>query len=76
MMRRVVPIGVSTGGVWSFNLRALRHVCTMRADGAAEEEINSLAVRLLKHVMKTEIFFFGDFKPNEKGFFQPKYYKV
>ena len=48
----------------------------MRADGAAEEEINSLAVRLLKHVMKTEIHFFGDFSPNQKGFFQPKHFKV
>ena len=76
MMRRIIPIGVSTGGCWSFNLRALRHVCTMRADGAAEEEINSLAVRLLKHVMKTEIHFFGDFSPNQKGFFQPKHFKV
>lgn len=76
MIRRPVPIGVATGGVWSFNLRALRHVCTMRADGPAEEEINSLATKLLKHCMRTEIHFFGDFEQNKKGFYQPKHYKV
>lgn len=77
MMRRVVPIGVSTGGVWTFNLRALRHVCTMRGDGAAaEEEINSLAIDLLMHMMTTEINFFGDFSEEKPGVWKPKHVKV
>jgi len=76
LMRRTVPIGVATGGVWKFNFRALRHICTMRADEAAEEEINLLAQMLLQHMMTAEINFFGDFSINEKGFWQPKYKKV
>lgn len=76
MMRRVVPIGVSTGGCWSFNFRALRHVCTMRCDQAAEEEINELAVKLLNHMMKSEIHFFNDFSQDDNGFWHPKYNKV
>jgi thymidylate synthase ThyX len=76
MMRRIIPIGVATGGIWTMNLRALRHVCTMRADEAAEEEINALATRLLEHMMRTEIHFFGDFSKNAKGYYQPKHNKV
>lgn len=77
MMRRIVPIGVSTGGVWTFNFRALRHVCTMRGDvDSAEEEINLLALLLLKRMMYSEIHFFSDFSQNEKGSWQPKHWKV
>lgn len=76
LIRRVVPIGVATGGVYTMNFRALRHVCTMRADESAEEEINLLAVLLLKHMMRSEINFFGDFSENEKGFYHPKHWKV
>ena len=76
MMRRIVPIGVSTGGVWTFNLRALRHVCTMRCDESAEEEILSLANRILEHMLTAEVNFFGDFKKNDRGFYAPKHRKV
>lgn len=76
MMRRVVPIGVATGGVWTFNFRSLRHVCTMRGDGAAaEEEINALAITLLKVMMSEQIHFFGDFS-EQGGSWAPKHVKV
>jgi thymidylate synthase (FAD) len=76
MMRRVVPIGVSTGGVWTFNLRALRHVATMRCDESAEEEILALANKILEHMLTSELHFFGDFKKNERGYYAPKHRKV
>lgn len=37
--RRVAPIGLATSIGWSCNIRALRHVITMRIDPSAEEEI-------------------------------------
>lgn len=76
LIRRPIPIGVATGGVWTFNFRALRHVCTMRADPAAEEEINHLAVLLLENLLRSELHFFGDFQKDEKGFYRPKHWKV
>lgn len=37
--RRLAPIGLATSMLWSVNLRALRHIITMRTDPHAEEEI-------------------------------------
>jgi len=37
--RRLAPIGLATNIGWSCNMRALRHVISMRTDPAAEEEI-------------------------------------
>lgn len=74
--RRGIPMGVGTGGKWSFNIRALRHILTMRGDEPAEEEILVLAGMLLERMMKEEPVLFGDFKPNEKGYWRPKYEKV
>lgn len=77
MMRRVVPIGVSSGGVWTFNFRSLRHVCALRGDGdAAEEEVNALAISLLKSMMTAEVHFFGDFSEVRTSVWAPKYPKV
>lgn len=39
-LRRIIPMGVATGGVWTGNVRALRHVIAMRTDPSAEEEIS------------------------------------
>jgi thymidylate synthase (FAD) len=38
-LRRLAPIGVSTGMVWTANIRTLRHVIDMRTSPGAEEEI-------------------------------------
>ena len=75
MMRRIIPIGVATGGVWSGNLRALRHVVTMRTSPAAEEEILEVGCLILEKMMATEPLFFKDFEKVD-GFWKPKYVKV
>lgn len=75
MFRRIVPIGVATGGVWSGNLRALRHIFTMRCSPAAEEEICLVAGLMLKEMMESEPLIFGDFHFVD-GYWTPKYIKV
>ena len=76
LMRRIIPMGVATGGIWTLNIRALRHVCTMRCAESAEEEITVVAGKMLEIMMKEEPSLFGDFHPNEKGYWTPKYDKV
>lgn len=76
MMRRIIPMGVATGGVWTGNIRALRHVITMRTSAAAEEEILYVFTNVLKLLSEREPNFFGDFKEIEGGFFVPTYVKV
>ena len=71
MFRRIVPMGVATGGVWTMNLRALRHVLAMRMSPAAEEEIHLVAGMILKVMQAEEPVIFGDFILG-----QPKYVKV
>ncbi len=76
MMRRIIPMGVSSGGVWGGNVRALRHILTMRNEEGAEEEILMVAKLMLNIMMKECPILFGDFSVNEKGFWGPKYVKV
>lgn len=75
-LRRIIGMGVATGGVWTGNLRALRHVITMRAAEAAEEEIFHVFSRIAKMMMEKEPMIFGDFSQNEKLAWIPKYKKV
>lgn len=74
--RRPIPMGVATGGVWTYNIRALRHICEMRASEAAEEEICVVAVMMLKTMMKEEPSLFGDFKEDANGFWIPEFSKI
>lgn len=76
MMRRIVPMGVATGGIWSGNLRAIRHVLTLRTSEAAEEEICFVFTNILKQIRDMEPNIFGDFHLTEGGFWAPKYVKV
>lgn len=76
MMRRVIPIGVSTGGCWTFNGRALRHVLTMRCEPAAEEEICYLFSKVAVLMLRDEPHIFGDFYQDEDGFWRPRWRKV
>ncbi len=76
MMRRIVGLGVATGGVWSGNIRALRHVITMRASAAAEEEILHVFSRVAAKMAEKEPMLFGDFKETPEGFWVPEYVKV
>lgn len=75
MFRRIIPMGVATGGVWSGNIRALRHIFTMRCEPAAEEEILIVACKMLEKMKEAEPTFFKDFELVE-GYWRPKYRKV
>lgn len=74
--RRIIPMGVATGGVWTLNMRALRHVMAMRASEAAEEEIFHVFSRIAKIMVDTEPMLFGDFVESPEGYWVPKYKKV
>lgn len=76
MFRRIVPMGVATGGVWSFNIRALRHIIAMRASEHAEEEICYVFSQIAKKIVEIEPSLFGDFEETEEGFWVPRYNKV
>lgn len=76
LMRRIVGLGVATGGVWTGNVRALRHVITMRASPQAEEEMLHVWSRIAKHIRDDEPHLFGDFEQTDGGYWVPKYIKV
>lgn len=76
MMRRVIGMGVATGGVWSGNIRALRHVMTMRCEPAAEEEILHVFSRIAKTMVEQEPMLLGDFAQDDAGYWRPKYRKI
>lgn len=54
--RRTAPMGVATGGVWTFNMRSLRHVLTLRSGQHVEEEMaaTGLVVHQLGAIAKRE----------------------
>ncbi|PID57146.1 thymidylate synthase (FAD) [candidate division KSB3 bacterium] len=76
LMRRIIGMGVATGGIWTGNLRAIRHVLAVRVDVAAEEEIAYVFGLVLKRLVEAEPTIFADFEQNEEGFWKPKYWKV
>lgn len=76
MFRRTIPIGVSTGAIYTLNTRALRHVMTMRCSPGAEEEIAYAFGMIAKEMFSTEPRLFSDFVQVEGGFWRPKYLKV
>ena len=76
MMRRIIGMGVATGGVWTGNLRAVRHVLSVRVDAAAEEEIAYVFSLVLKRMIEEEPHIFADFEQTEDGFWKPIYWKV
>lgn len=76
LFRRIVGMGCATGGVWSGNVRALRHVITMRCEPAAEEEILHVFSRVAKLMRDQEPLLFGDFSQDEAGYWRPQYRKV
>lgn len=76
MMRRIIPMGVATGGVWTLNIRALRHIMALRASEAAEEEILHVWSRAGAEMIKQEPILLADFSQTPEGFLVPKYDKV
>lgn len=74
--RRIIGMGIATGGVWSGNLRAFRHMIAMRTDYHAEEEIIDVYRKIGYDLIAVCHEIFGDFKPNEHGALVPAYWKV
>lgn len=72
-LRRIVPMGVATGGVWTGNIRALRHVLTMRCSPAAEEEILHVfsGIAAMMSIEHPQVF--GDFEKSPEGFWAPRH---
>lgn len=73
--RRGIGMGIATGGVWSLNLRALRHVIALRTDAGAEEEIVHVFKKVGKIMIARVPELFGDFK-EVNGSLVPTYWKV
>ena len=76
MFRRLAPIGLATGIVFTANLRAWRHILQMRCSSAAEEEIKLVMDQVCEQLKVLDPMLFGDFKKNEDGFYTPEYDKV
>lgn len=75
-IRRVAPLGLGTEMVWTANVRAIRHVITMRSDAAAEEEIRIFAKKLFDLVFMEAPYLFADYEENEQGSLVTPYCKV
>lgn len=73
--RRGIGMGIATGGVWSLNLRALRHVIALRTSPGAEEEIVHVFKKIGRIMIARVPELLGDFKEVE-GSLVPKYWKV
>lgn len=73
--RRIVGLGVATSGVWTGNVRALRHVFAMRCSPAAEEEMVHVFSNIVEQMKEAEPLLFGDFTDAD-GSWKPKYEKV
>jgi len=76
MLRRIIPMGIATGGVWTMNFRALRHMITMRSDPAAEEEIAYVFGIIAKMMIEQFPNILCDFTQDADGFWRPHYRKV
>lgn len=75
-MRRWSPQGVSTGMLFTANVRALRWIGQLRTDGGAEEEIRIIADKICE-AMKVECpILFGDFEKQRDGSWIPRFEKV
>ena len=74
--RRCIGMGIATGGVWTLNLRALRHTIALRTDPSAEEEIVHVFKKIGKIMLSELPEIFGDFKEMINGSLVPEYWKV
>lgn len=74
--RGVLPNSTETKLVWTANLRALRHVITLRGDIHADLEIHRFANVLLETVRPFAPSVFADFSTADDGSLTPRYPKV
>jgi len=75
MFRRLIPMGVATGGVWTMNLRTLRHIMALRTHPGAEEEIARVMHLIGSYIMEENKILFADFTDKD-GQLVPEYPKV
>lgn len=75
MLRRLIPMGIATGGIWTLNLRALRHIVALRTHESAEEEIAMVVAKIGRYMTRQCPILFDDFT-EDKGVFKPLYHKV
>lgn len=73
--RRVIGMGVATGGVWTLNARALRHVAALRTAPGAEEEIVNVVGQIIGDMVNHVPELFGDFEQQGRAWV-PLYAKV
>lgn len=73
--RRIVGMGIATGGVWTLNIRALRHVIALRTEEGAEEEIVHVCKKIGRIMIDTVPELFKDFS-EKNGALVPEYWKV
>lgn len=73
--RRGIGMGIATGGVWTLNLRALRHVIALRTDPSAEEEIVHVVKKIGKYMIGSLPELFDDFR-EVNGALVPLHWKV
>lgn len=73
--RRTIGMGIATGGIWTLNVRALRHVLALRTDPSAEEEIMHVCQKIGKHMLSNLPELFGDFV-DLNGTLVPLHWKV
>lgn len=77
LFRRLIGMGVATGGCWTFNTRAMRHIMALRTGGGVEEEIAWVMGEVGKYMVDNEPSLFGDFERDEAtGAWLPKFAKV
>lgn len=60
-IRRIAPLGMATEEGWTANVRAIRHVISVRSNPHAEEEIRVFADQLASIMQKQCPLLFGDF---------------
>lgn len=73
--RRIIGMGIATGGVWTLNIRALRHVIALRTDPSAEEEAVHIVAKIGRIMLARLPELFGDFTTEGTAFI-PTNWKV
>lgn len=74
--RRIAPIGLATGIVVTFNMRALRWVIEQRTSTHAEVEMRFVFNLVAEIAWRRWPNIFQDFSANSDGTWKPKYSKV
>jgi thymidylate synthase (FAD) len=75
-LRRLAPIGLSTGILWTTNLRTLRFVLGKRTEEAAEEEMRLVFDLVGQRITKEYPTLFGDFARLENGVWTSPHAKI